>query len=223
MDISQERDIDLEQNISNQNIEYENLYNYRMFNNIEYTKKDVFLILIFINYYGYPNFLNQMIMIKLWIRNQSKNFYLSTNALKDFIEIEGTVEYDGNANIFDYASNAFLIQSSLFYSNKVGVKNKTTTMTLTTDERSRLLMPLLENGWKMVNNRDAINKVITFEDFNKAFGFMARVALMAEKMNHHPEWFNVYNKVDITLSTHDAGGLSNNDIKLAKFIDSNIS
>uniref|UniRef100_A0AAF5DS93 4a-hydroxytetrahydrobiopterin dehydratase n=1 Tax=Strongyloides stercoralis TaxID=6248 RepID=A0AAF5DS93_STRER len=163
-----------------------------------------------------------MIMIKLWIRNQSKNFYLSTNALKDFIEIEGTVEYDGNANIFDYVSNAFLIQSSLFYSNKVGVKNKTTRMALTADERNTLLMPLLENGWKMVNNRDAINKVITFKDFNKAFGFMRRVALMAEKMNHHPEWFNVYNKVDITLSTHDVGGLSNNDIKLATFIDNNI-
>uniref|UniRef100_A0A0K0EJV3 4a-hydroxytetrahydrobiopterin dehydratase n=1 Tax=Strongyloides stercoralis TaxID=6248 RepID=A0A0K0EJV3_STRER len=95
-------------------------------------------------------------------------------------------------------------------------------MALTADERNTLLMPLLENGWKMVNNRDAINKVITFKDFNKAFGFMTIVALMAEKMNHHPEWFNVYNKVDITLSTHDVGGLSNNDIKLATFIDNNI-
>lgn len=95
-------------------------------------------------------------------------------------------------------------------------------MALTADERNTLLMPLLENGWKMVNNRDAINKVITFKDFNKAFGFMTKVALMAEKMNHHPEWFNVYNKVDITLSTHDVGGLSNNDIKLATFIDNNI-
>uniref|UniRef100_A0AAF5I3T0 4a-hydroxytetrahydrobiopterin dehydratase n=1 Tax=Strongyloides stercoralis TaxID=6248 RepID=A0AAF5I3T0_STRER len=169
------------------------------------------------------NFLNQMIMIKLWIRNESKNFYLSTNALKDFIESEGTVEYDGNASIFDYASNAFLIQSSLFYSNKVGIKNKTTTMTLTADERNTLLMTLLENGWKMVNNRDAINKVIILKDFNKiAFGFMTRVALISEKMNHHPEWFNAYNKVDITLSTHDVGGLSNNDIKLATFIDNNI-
>uniref|UniRef100_A0AAF5D6F1 4a-hydroxytetrahydrobiopterin dehydratase n=1 Tax=Strongyloides stercoralis TaxID=6248 RepID=A0AAF5D6F1_STRER len=121
-----------------------------------------------------------------------------------------------------HTEKAFLIQSSLFYSNKVGVKNKTTRMALTADERNTLLMPLLENGWKMVNNRDAINKVITFKDFNKAFGFMTKVALMAEKMNHHPEWFNVYNKVDITLSTHDVGGLSNNDIKLATFIDNNI-
>uniref|UniRef100_A0AAF5PFN2 4a-hydroxytetrahydrobiopterin dehydratase n=1 Tax=Strongyloides stercoralis TaxID=6248 RepID=A0AAF5PFN2_STRER len=95
-------------------------------------------------------------------------------------------------------------------------------MALTADERNTLLMPLLENGWKMVNIRDAINKVITFKDFNKAFGFMTIVALMAEKMNHHPEWFDVYNKVDITLSTHDVGGLSNNDIKLATFIDNNI-
>uniref|UniRef100_A0AAF5PFZ2 4a-hydroxytetrahydrobiopterin dehydratase n=1 Tax=Strongyloides stercoralis TaxID=6248 RepID=A0AAF5PFZ2_STRER len=95
-------------------------------------------------------------------------------------------------------------------------------MALTADERNTLLMPLLENGWKMVDIRDAINKVITFKDFNKAFGFMTIVALMDEKMNHHPEWFNVYNKVDITLSTHDVGGLSNNDIKLATFIDNNI-
>uniref|UniRef100_A0A0N4ZUP2 4a-hydroxytetrahydrobiopterin dehydratase n=1 Tax=Parastrongyloides trichosuri TaxID=131310 RepID=A0A0N4ZUP2_PARTI len=95
-------------------------------------------------------------------------------------------------------------------------------MALTSDERNTLLMPLLENGWKMVNNRDAINKNITFKDFNQAFGFMTKIALMAEKMNHHPEWFNVYNKVDITLSTHDVDGLSKNDIKLATFIDNNI-
>ena len=62
-------------------------------------------------------------------------------------------------------------------------------------------------------------KNFCFADFNKAFGFMTRVALMAEQMNHHPEWFNVYNKVQITLSTHDVGGLSQKDVKLAKFIE----
>lgn len=73
--------------------------------------------------------------------------------------------------------------------------------------------------WREVVGRDAITRTLRFDDFNAAFGFMARVALKAEQMNHHPEWFNVYNRVEITLSTHDAGGLTALDIKLAKFID----
>ena len=75
-------------------------------------------------------------------------------------------------------------------------------------------------GWSEVAGRDAISKSFKFADFNAAFAFMARVALAAEKADHHPEWFNVYNRVDITLSTHDAGGLSERDVALAKFIDS---
>ena len=74
-------------------------------------------------------------------------------------------------------------------------------------------------GWGVVDGRDAIAKAFKFKDFNAAFGFMTRVALMAEKMDHHPEWSNVYNRVDITLSTHDAGGVTERDIRLAKFID----
>jgi 4a-hydroxytetrahydrobiopterin dehydratase len=76
------------------------------------------------------------------------------------------------------------------------------------------------DNWKEVPGRDAITRSLRFPDFNAAFGFMARVALRAEQMNHHPEWFNVYNRVDVTLSTHDAGGLSKLDIELARFIDS---
>ena len=75
------------------------------------------------------------------------------------------------------------------------------------------------DSWAEVENRDAIQKSFRFKDFNEAFGFMGRIALMAEKLDHHPEWFNVYNQVDITLSTHDAGGVSERDIALAKFID----
>eukprot|EP00123_Amoebidium_parasiticum_P007728 comp18323_c0_seq1/m.19397 comp18323_c0_seq1/g.19397 ORF comp18323_c0_seq1/g.19397 comp18323_c0_seq1/m.19397 type:complete len:120 (-) comp18323_c0_seq1:601-960(-) len=75
-------------------------------------------------------------------------------------------------------------------------------------------------GWTEVQGRDAIYKEINFTDFNQAFGFMTRVALLADKMDHHPEWFNVYNKVQITLSTHDCGGVSERDIKMATFIDS---
>jgi 4a-hydroxytetrahydrobiopterin dehydratase len=74
-------------------------------------------------------------------------------------------------------------------------------------------------GWSEAQGRDAITKKFVFADFNAAFGFMTRAALVAEKMDHHPEWFNVYNKVEITLSTHDAGGLSRRDIDLAKTID----
>ncbi|VDK43370.1 unnamed protein product [Cylicostephanus goldi] len=85
--------------------------------------------------------------------------------------------------------------------------------------RKEVLSPLLSQGWEMVEGRDAIRKVFQFKDFNEAFGFMTRIALKAEKMDHHPEWFNVYNKVDITLSTHDCGGLSQKDVTLAKFID----
>jgi 4a-hydroxytetrahydrobiopterin dehydratase len=75
------------------------------------------------------------------------------------------------------------------------------------------------SGWSLVEGRDAIEKSFKFKTFNEAWGFMSRVALAAEKLNHHPEWFNVYNRVDIVLSTHDCGGLSELDIKLAKRID----
>lgn len=71
----------------------------------------------------------------------------------------------------------------------------------------------------MVEGRDAIYKEFLFKDFNEAFGFMTRIALLADKMDHHPEWFNVYNKVQITMSTHDCGGLSAKDIKVANFIE----
>uniref|UniRef100_A0A6P7FVP1 4a-hydroxytetrahydrobiopterin dehydratase n=1 Tax=Diabrotica virgifera virgifera TaxID=50390 RepID=A0A6P7FVP1_DIAVI len=66
-------------------------------------------------------------------------------------------------------------------------------------ERNTSLAPLFSQGWKLVENRDAINKEFLFKDFNQAFGFMSRTALLAEKMDHHPEWFNVYNKVQVTL------------------------
>lgn len=75
------------------------------------------------------------------------------------------------------------------------------------------------DGWTAVSDRDAITKSYKLKDFNAAFGFMTRVALAAEKLDHHPEWFNVYNRVDITLSTHDVGGVSELDLSLARIID----
>jgi 4a-hydroxytetrahydrobiopterin dehydratase len=74
-------------------------------------------------------------------------------------------------------------------------------------------------AWREVPGRDAIQRQFTFPDFNTAFGFMSRCALKAEKMDHHPEWFNVYNRVDVTLATHDCGGVSDRDIELARFMD----
>jgi 4a-hydroxytetrahydrobiopterin dehydratase len=71
-------------------------------------------------------------------------------------------------------------------------------------------------GWSEVKDRDAITRTFVFRDFNEAFGFMTRAALVAEKLDHHPEWFNVYKTVTVTLSTHDAGGLTELDIKLAE-------
>lgn len=88
---------------------------------------------------------------------------------------------------------------------------------LTPERRAEALGQL--SGWKGVEGRDAITRTYSFEDFNAAFGFMARAALIAEKMDHHPEWLNVYNKVAVTLSTHDAGGLTELDIDLASAMD----
>ena len=73
-------------------------------------------------------------------------------------------------------------------------------------------------GWTIVNNK--IHKEFQFDDFNQAFGFMTRAATHIEKMNHHPEWFNVYNKIIVDLTTHDAGGITQNDINLAKILNS---
>jgi len=75
------------------------------------------------------------------------------------------------------------------------------------------------DGWSEIEDRDAISKKFAFKDFNEAFGFMARVALIAEKLDHHPEWFNVYNRVEVTLATHDAGGVTERDVKLAEAMD----
>ncbi len=88
---------------------------------------------------------------------------------------------------------------------------------LTGAARTRALAVL--KGWEPAEGRDAIEKSFRFSDFTEAFAFMTRVALMAEKMDHHPEWSNVYNRVEIVLSTHDAGGLSERDIALAQAID----
>lgn len=88
---------------------------------------------------------------------------------------------------------------------------------LSADERRAALAKL--KGWSEVSGRDAIARTFTFKDFNEAFGFMTRAALVAEKSDHHPEWRNVYRTVEVVLSTHDAGGVTARDIKLAEAMD----
>ncbi len=88
---------------------------------------------------------------------------------------------------------------------------------LTDEDRDNWLRAL--PGWELARGGDAIARTYTFADFSEAFGFMTRVALLADKQDHHPEWSNVYNKVTIELTTHDAGGLTHRDTRLAKAID----
>ncbi len=88
---------------------------------------------------------------------------------------------------------------------------------LSETERAEALDALPD--WDFVDARDAITRTLVFADFAEAFGFMARVALIAEKADHHPEWSNIYNRVEILLTTHDAGGLSHRDVDLATAID----
>jgi 4a-hydroxytetrahydrobiopterin dehydratase len=88
---------------------------------------------------------------------------------------------------------------------------------LSTQERQAALASL--SGWQEVAGRDAIQRKVKFADFNAAWGFMSRVALLADKQDHHPEWQNVYNRVEILLTTHDCDGLSQRDVKLATAID----
>ena len=91
-------------------------------------------------------------------------------------------------------------------------------MTKLTGELRKAALAALKD-WREVPGRDAIAKKYVFKDFNEAFGFMTRAALVAEKMDHHPEWFNVYKTVDVTLATHDAGGVTELDVKLAAEMD----
>ena len=93
------------------------------------------------------------------------------------------------------------------------------TQKLSGEDRRRALAQLQASGWSEAEGRDAIQKSFTFRNFVEAFGFMTRAALHAEKLDHHPEWSNVYRTVEVTLTTHDAGGLSPLDVDLAKRMD----
>jgi 4a-hydroxytetrahydrobiopterin dehydratase len=102
--------------------------------------------------------------------------------------------------------------------NNRAIKDHQMIEKLTANELSTLLKEL--PGWKTNDSGTSIHRSLKFTDFNEAFGFMTRVAIKAQEMDHHPEWSNVYSKVEITLSTHEAKGLTSRDAKLARFIDS---
>ncbi len=89
---------------------------------------------------------------------------------------------------------------------------------LSTADRDQALAAL--GSWEQLADRDAIRKTFVFDNFNQAFGFMSRIAMEAERQDHHPEWSNVYNRVEITLTSHDVDGLSRRDVYMAAFIDS---
>lgn len=95
------------------------------------------------------------------------------------------------------------------------------TAKLTGPARTQALAALPK--WQQVPGRDAIKRSLKFADFNQAWGFMSRVALVAEKADHHPEWSNVYNRVEILLTTHDAGGVTDKDVDMARFIDETVA
>lgn len=88
-------------------------------------------------------------------------------------------------------------------------------------DRENALAELI--GWAEVDGRDAISKTFVFSNFNEAFGWMSRVAMQAEKLDHHPEWSNVYKTVEVTLATHDAGGITDLDVKLARFMNKSVT
>lgn len=90
---------------------------------------------------------------------------------------------------------------------------------LTEAKRATELTEVLAGGWELLEDRDAIKRTFKFKTFNQAFGWMTRIAIYAEKWNHHPEWSNTYNRVDVVLTTHSVGGLSELDIKLARMMD----
>ena len=90
---------------------------------------------------------------------------------------------------------------------------------ISSDEKEKYLEPFLKAGWFYLSERDAITKKYTFANFVEAFGWMSKAAMVSEKLNHHPEWSNVYNNIEVTLTSHDIKGLSNLDLELASKLD----
>lgn len=157
--------------------------------------------------------MNKKVLFSPTFCHSQNLFFFVSQTNNKFIHSFQQISNFSNTTNFQFLSK-FIRRISYSIVNKSHKK-----MSLTEEERLTQLEPLLTSGWNYVENRDAIQKEFIFKDFNEAFGFMTKVALKAEKMDHHPEWFNVYNKVNITLSSHDVNGLSKRDVNLGNFIE----
>jgi 4a-hydroxytetrahydrobiopterin dehydratase len=134
----------------------------------------------------------------------------------DFSTLPGRYDTSGGAT-FARSNAAKSGSRRVMVKGRAAIQEVLMRAKLTVEARKAVLAKL--SGWTEVPGRDAIAKTFVFGDFNAAFGFMTRAALLAEKMDHHPEWSNVYKTVQVTLSTHDAGGVTELDIKLAEAMD----
>ncbi|SPP82904.1 blast:N-alpha-acetyltransferase 40 [Drosophila guanche] len=140
------------------------------------------------------------------------NFQKAANLLVKVESAAATGGFVGLSRLYSTQNQTTATTSATGKTRKMVVK-------LNEQERAEKLQPLLDAGWTLVDGRDAIYKQFVLKDFNQAFSFMTGVALLAEKINHHPEWFNCYNKINVTLSTHDVGGLSSQDIRMANYFE----
>ncbi|CAD5205627.1 unnamed protein product [Bursaphelenchus okinawaensis] len=142
-----------------------------------------------------------------------------TAVLQHILKMSSQEEFDMDFVKGINSTNQSPEPSDTSSSDQHSVNGEVIPSAMTVEDRAEHLNPLVESGWSTVPNRDAIKKKFTFVDFNTAFAFMTAVALYADKHDHHPEWFNVYNQVEITLSSHDANGVTQRDIRLANFIE----
>ncbi|XP_014256699.1 uncharacterized protein LOC106670688 [Cimex lectularius] len=156
-----------------------------------------------------------------WEWNQQPSRRISRLLVGMSITILGSRSFSAlSTSILGRTLNPFSSAYVRHFADKKPKRKMVRPVKLTGEDRENKLQTLQNNGWTLHESRDAICKTFKFKNFVEAFDFMKAVAGPAEEMDHHPEWFNVYNRVDITLSTHDCNGLSENDVKLASVIDS---
>ena len=130
-------------------------------------------------------------------------------------------ELSRHFSVLSSSTNYIHCDGTFTHHQELSLLKRTFATKLSDSQRSTSLQPILAQKlpWSHLPDRDAITKTFHFIDFAQAWTFMSKVSVLAEEMNHHPEWFNVYNRVEVTLTTHDCGGLSENDLEMAKKMD----